>query len=78
VQLIDKTLPAELFPARSLDGALDFINLEARGGNYLTKWQDETRDVEVLTTDELRFTFATDLSRGGHLDGCVDLFLSTL
>jgi hypothetical protein len=55
----------------------DFINLEARGGNYLSAWVNETRDVQVLTPDEVRFTFSTDLKRGGHLEGCLDVFVGT-
>lgn len=54
--------------------SVDFMNLEARGGNYLSNWANETREVQIATPDEVRFTFSTDLTRGGHLDGCLDVF----
>jgi hypothetical protein len=53
----------------------DYIDLEARGGNYLSTWINETRDIEVLSPTEVRFTFSADLTKGGHLDGCLDVFL---
>jgi hypothetical protein len=53
----------------------DYINVEARGGNYLSTWTNETRAIEVLSPTEVRFTFSADLSKGGHLDGCLDVFL---
>jgi hypothetical protein len=54
-----------------------FINLEARGGNSLASWINETRQVQVVTADEIRFNFAADLIRGGYLDGCLDIFLGS-
>lgn len=56
----------------------DYINVEARGGNYFATWTNETRDVQRVTAEEVRFTFSTDLLRGGHLDGCLDVFPSAL
>ena len=53
----------------------DYINVEARGGTYLSTWINETRDIEVLSPTEVRFTFSADLTKGGHLDGCLDVFL---
>jgi hypothetical protein len=61
--------------AGATNSSKDFINLEARGGNYLAGWINETRQVQILTADEIRFNFAADLVRGGHLDGCLDVFL---
>jgi hypothetical protein len=73
--LVDKIMPGSLIPVSGTDSNVDIMNLEARGGNYFVNWTNETRDVLLLTSDELRFTFSTDLQRGGHLDGCVDTFL---
>jgi hypothetical protein len=55
----------------------DFMNLEARGGNYLSAWVNETREIQILTNDEVKFSFSTDLTRGGHLDGCLDVLAGT-
>jgi len=52
----------------------DFIDLSARGANYLAAWINQTRDIEVLNLKEVRFAFSTDLVRGGHLEGCLDVF----
>jgi hypothetical protein len=55
----------------------DFMNLEALGGNYLSAWINETRQIQILTDDEVKFSFSTDLTRGGHLDGCLDVLAGT-
>jgi hypothetical protein len=62
-------------PGTALNTSADFMNLEARGGNYLASWFNETRQLQILTDDEVRFSFAADLLRGGHLEGCLDVFL---
>ena len=54
---------------------VDFMNIEARGGNYLASWVNETRQLHILTADEVGFSFATDFLRGGHIEGCLDVFL---
>jgi hypothetical protein len=63
--------------AGSIGSNFDFIDLRARGGNYLTAWTNETRDIQLLTPSEVRFAFTTDLLRGGHLEGCLDIFAAT-
>jgi hypothetical protein len=55
----------------------DFMNLEVRGGNYLSAWINETREIQILTNDEVKFSFSTDLTRGGHLEGCLDVLSGT-
>jgi hypothetical protein len=54
---------------------VDFMNIEARGGNYLASWVHETRQVQIVAADEVGFSFATDLLRGGHIEGCLNVFL---
>jgi hypothetical protein len=59
----------------AMNTTVDYINVEARGGNYLASWINETRQLQILTADEVRFTFVADLLRGGHIEGCLDVFL---
>jgi hypothetical protein len=72
--LVDRIKPGSLQLAAAGESNVDFVDIVARGGNYLTNWSNETRTIEIATEEELRFTFSTDLSRGGHLDGCLDIF----
>ena len=51
------------------------LNLEARGGTYLSPINSLVRDVQVDTTAELRVGFSGALARGGSIEGCFDLFL---
>lgn len=57
---------------------MDILNVEARGGNYLSILEDETIDVQVQAGDELRLTFKGRLNRGGSIDGCFHAFLVRL
>jgi hypothetical protein len=61
--------------ATDVDSNADLLNLEARGGNYLAILINETREIQVLESDEIGFNFSADITRGGHVDGCVDVFL---
>jgi hypothetical protein len=53
------------------------VNLEARGGNYLSATTNVFRTMELETTEEMRVSFTGDLTRGGHVDGCFHLFAVT-
>lgn len=46
------------------------INLTARGGNYFSGVENVVRTIELESTSEMRASFAGDLARGGHLEGC--------
>jgi hypothetical protein len=59
----------------AMSSTVDYINVEARGGNYLATWINETRDVQIIAADEVRFSFVADLVLGGHVEGCLDVFL---
>lgn len=73
--LVNSSMPIDVATdAAGVATTTDHINFEARGGNYLSSWVHETRNVEVLTPSETRLTFATDLARGGNLEGCFDVF----
>jgi hypothetical protein len=75
---VNVAMPApEVAGGTSANSNFDFINLEARGGNYLSAWIHQVRDIKVLSPDEIAFTFSTDLLLGGHLDGCLDVLVST-
>jgi hypothetical protein len=52
----------------------ELLNLEARGGNYLSQLVSEVRDIRLETADELLVALTADLSRGGDLEGCFDVF----
>ena len=51
------------------------LNLEARGGTYLSPINSLIRDVQVDTAAELSVGFSGTLARGGSIEGCFDLFL---
>jgi hypothetical protein len=77
---VDNTKPASGNVFGNVTGGVsnsDFIDLEARGGNYLANFVNETRETRLVTSDEANFAFSTDLSRGGgHIDGCLHVFFS--
>jgi hypothetical protein len=58
----------------SICRAMDLLNLEVRGGNYLASLTSETRDIRVETPGELRVALRADLSRGGYMEGCFVAF----
>lgn len=55
--------------------ASSYLNLEARGGNYLSSLKNETYDLQVLTSSEARVWLSADLGRGGFIEGCFHAFL---
>jgi hypothetical protein len=57
-------------------GTCLIVNLEARGGNYLSSVVNVYRTVELETVNEKHITFTGDLTRGGYIDGCVHAFVS--
>jgi hypothetical protein len=52
------------------------VNLEARGGNYLSSTVNVYRTVELETASERRMSFTGDLVRGGSVDGCFHAFVT--
>ena len=52
------------------------LNIEARGGTYLSELSTLLQNIKVDTADELRVAFAADIVRGGDLTGCFDLNLA--
>jgi hypothetical protein len=58
----------------AVDSSADLLNIEARGGNYLATMINETREIQILDSDEIRFKFSADIVQGGRIDGCVDVF----
>jgi hypothetical protein len=78
LDILDASAPLSGTPGGNDAGTnRDFMNIEVRGGNYLSAWISEKRDVQILTSDEVRIIFSTDLTRGGHLDGCLDVLPGT-
>jgi hypothetical protein len=76
--VIDETKAAPGTASGTAASNSDFIDFTARGGNYLANFINETREPRVLTADEVGFMFSTDLALGGgHLDGCLDVFVPT-
>jgi hypothetical protein len=69
-------LPANCAALPTNDSGTCFVvNLEARGGNYLSSVVNVYRTVELETVNEKRITFTGDLTRGGYIDGCVHAFM---
>ena len=52
----------------------ELLNLEARGGNYLSQLVNEVRDVRLETADEMQVALTADLRRGGNVEVCFDVF----
>ncbi len=52
-----------------------YLNLEARGGNFLSNLNNEVYDVELQTAEEIRASVSADLNRNGSIEGCFHLFL---
>jgi hypothetical protein len=57
-----------------VDSAVNFVNLEVRGGNYLVALVDGTIDIQLRTDTELRAALAGNLARGGQLETCFHVF----
>lgn len=51
------------------------LNLEARGGNFLSGVATSVRTIELETATEMRASFSGEFARGGHIDGCFHIFL---
>jgi hypothetical protein len=54
--------------------ATQFVDLEARGANFLSILTSQVREIQLETADELRFAITADLARGGHVEACFDVF----
>jgi hypothetical protein len=51
------------------------LNLEARGGNYLSGVNNVVRTMELEGMPEVRASFSGDLARGGYIEGCFHVFV---
>ncbi len=49
------------------------LNLEARGGTYLSIINGLVRDIQIETADDLQVYFTGELARGGNVEGCFHL-----
>jgi hypothetical protein len=80
-------------PAMSISGALPencapstaagptpclLVNLEARGGNYLSAVKNVVRTIELEAPPEIRASFSGELVRGGYLEGCFHAIVPTV
>jgi hypothetical protein len=62
--------------ARPVTATCMLVNVEARGGNYLSGVLNMYRTVELETPSEKRISFSADLVRGGHIDACLHAFVA--
>jgi len=51
-----------------------YLNLEARGGNYLSSVEQPSYAFELQTLDEVRGSLSGELGRGGFIETCFHLF----
>lgn len=55
-----------------------YLNLEARGGNFLSNLQNHAFDIRYQTKEEVRTWVVGDLARGGFIELCYHAFLPPL
>jgi hypothetical protein len=55
-------------------GSTQILNLEARGGNYLSGLVSAVREIKLETLEEVRVKLSGGLARGGNIDACFHIF----